>query len=101
MKISEQIAAGRSWLATGEMSRGGDQEYSCYALAASIDGTIEGYVRHEAGAWYLRWLRENEIVYSCAIRQESGFYSFSREEQQNFRFLLMCFAELAAIDEGL
>lgn len=100
MKISEQIAAGRAHLAgPGEADTDEISIYSCWAIAYA--GKKLHFQEDPAVKWYLGWLRENEIIHACAIRQESGFYSLSHEEQQNFRFLLMCFAELAAIDEGL
>lgn len=99
MKISEQIAEGRNWLCR-ETPTGTHRDYSCHAIAQGIAGTPDYYWEHAAVQWYLEWLQDAPM-FNGVFRSDSGFYDLSPAERQDLRFLLMCFAELAAIDEGL
>lgn len=93
MKISEQIAAERSHLAgKGENDTDEISVYSCWAIAYA--GKKLHFQEDPAAKWYLEWLRKAEAIHSYSA-------VFSDPVSQELRFLLMCFAELAAIDEGL
>lgn len=95
MKISEQIAAGRAHLAgPGEADTDEISIYSCWAIAYACEERLF-FLDDPAAKWYLGWLQDIKATYS----QMST--ALSEPVSQELRFLLMCFAELAAIDEGL
>lgn len=94
VKISEQIALGRNNLAISleeELDSCSNKTiFSCNAIGRNS----------KAADWYFKWLQDN----GCDNLYDDTYSLFNIKEvspeTQYIRFMLMCFAELAAIDEG-